>query len=134
MPTVLKVADRRRCIGCLSCRQACARLRGEFSIANSALDVKTAGGMSGEFIINICMACDDPACMEACKFEALTKRKGGGVVFHKDKCEKCGACAKACSVGAIRMDQFNYPIICKHCGYCTKYCPHSCITVKEVQL
>jgi Fe-S-cluster-containing dehydrogenase component len=131
MPKVLTVADRRRCIGCLSCRQACARLRGEFSAANSALNVTTSGGLSGEFVINICMACYDPACMEACDSGALTKRSGGGVVFHKEKCIICGACAKNCAVGAIRMDEANYPIICTHCGYCTKYCPHRCITMKE---
>lgn len=132
MANVLKVADRRRCIGCLSCRQACARLRGEYSVAISAIDVKTAGGFTGDFVINICRACMDPACMEACKFGALTLRKGGGVVFHKDKCEKCNACAVACSVSAIRMDSDGYPIICNHCGYCTNYCPHKCIVLKEV--
>lgn len=132
MPQALKVIDRRRCIGCLSCRQACARLRGTFSAANSAIDVKTTGGLSGDFVINICMACEEPACMEACKFEALTLRKGGGVVFHIERCKKCGACARACSVSAIRMDDKGFPIICNHCGYCTKYCPHRCIAVKEV--
>jgi Fe-S-cluster-containing dehydrogenase component len=130
---ILKVADRRRCIGCLACRQACARLRGEFSAAISAIDVKTAGGFSGDFVINICRACDEPACMEACRFDALAKRRDGGVVFHKDKCEKCGACSTACSVSAIRMDDEGYPIVCTHCGYCTKYCPHKCIALKEVQ-
>lgn len=132
MSTILKIQDRRRCIGCLSCRQACARLRGDYSAANSAIDVKTLGGLSGEFVINVCRACSDPACMEACKFGALTKRNGGGVVFHKEKCIKCGACSKACSISAIRMDSEGYPIICKHCGYCAKYCPHRCIAVKEV--
>ncbi|CDF58514.1 4Fe-4S binding protein [Thermobrachium celere] len=132
MAKVLKVADRRRCIGCLSCRQACARLRGEFSIANSAIEVKTSGGYTGEFVINICRGCEEPACMEACKFGALTKRNGGGVIFHKDKCTKCGACGVACAVNAIRFDEEGYPIICTHCGYCTKYCPHRCITTKEV--
>lgn len=132
MPQILQIEDRRKCIGCLSCRQACARLRGDFSVANSALDVKTSGGLSSEFIINICRACNEPACMEACPVEALTKRNGGGVVFHKDKCTNCGACLKNCSISAIRMDSENYPIICNHCGYCTKYCPHRCISVREV--
>lgn len=132
MASTLKVVDRRRCIGCLSCRQACARLRGEYSAAISAIDVKTAGGFTGDFIINICRACTDPACMEACKFSALEKRKGGGVIFRRNKCEKCNKCAVACSVSAIKMDNDGYPIICNHCGYCTNYCPHKCIAVKEV--
>lgn len=132
MPKTLRVIDRRRCIGCLSCRQACARLRGEYSVANSAIDVKTAGGFTGEFIINICRACQDPACAETCKFQALKLRDGGGVVFNKENCAKCGTCKDACSVSAIRMDDEGYPIICTHCGYCTKYCPHGCIAVKEV--
>lgn len=132
MAKALTVEDRRRCIGCLSCRQACARLRGEYSTAASAIDVKTSGGFSGEFIINICRACREPACMEACEFGALTLRRGGGVVFHADKCQGCRACEVACSVNAIRMDSEGYPIICTHCGYCTGYCPHNCISLKEV--
>lgn len=132
MANILRVADRRRCIGCLSCRQACARLRGQYSVADSAIDVKTSGGFSGNFVINICRGCKEPACMEACRYGALTSRKGGGVVFHRDKCEKCGACLSNCSVSAIRMDDEGYPIICTHCGYCAKYCPHKCISLKEV--
>lgn len=129
----LKVEDGRRCIGCLSCRQACARMLGEFSPAYSALDVKTSGGLSGDFIINVCRACEDPACREACKFEALALRTGGGVVFDREKCKKCGACAEACGVSVISFDREDYPIICKHCGYCTRYCPHNCIILGEVE-
>ncbi|WDU82186.1 hypothetical protein [Caloramator sp. Dgby_cultured_2] len=57
------------------------KIKGRLFPSNAALDVKTAGGMSGEFIITICMACEDPACMEACKFGALTKRNGEELSF-----------------------------------------------------
>ena len=134
MAKALRVEDGRRCIGCLSCRQACARLTGEFSPAYSAIDVKTSGGLSGDFLINICRACEDPACREACKVDALTLRSGGGVLLNREKCTKCGACAEACGVNAILMDRNDYPIICKHCGYCVSYCPHKCIAIREVAL
>lgn len=127
----LKVEDRRRCIGCMLCCQACARLLGDFSVYRSAVNVKTTGGMSGEFLITTCQACEEPGCAEACQFEALTPRNGGGVVFHKDKCTRCGKCADNCPIGAIRKDEEEFPIICKHCGYCTNYCPHQCIVLKE---
>lgn len=132
MPGTLVVKDRRRCIGCLACRQACSRVRGEYSIANSAIGVKTSGGFTGEFIINICRGCKSPACLESCIHGALVIRDGGGVKFQKDKCVKCGACREACSISAIRIDSEGFPIICTHCGYCTKYCPHGCITMEEI--
>lgn len=127
----LKVEDRRRCIGCMLCCQACARLFGDFSVYRSAINVRTTGGMSGEFIITTCKACEEPGCMEACQFGALTKREGGGVVFHEKKCTRCGACVEGCPIGAIRMNEEGYPIVCIHCGYCTNYCPHGCIVLKE---
>jgi Fe-S-cluster-containing dehydrogenase component len=55
---------------------------------------------------------------------ALVKRKGGGVVFHKDLCTGCEQCVGACLVGAIHMDRDAKAIVCKHCGICTSFCPH----------
>jgi len=40
-------------------------------------------------------------CVEICPVQALERKKQ--VIFHKDKCISCGACADACEKGAIKL-------------------------------
>lgn len=48
-------------------------------------------------------------------------------VFYKEKCIKCGICAKFCPDGCIAWDLKKYPEIdydyCKGCGICAHECP-----------
>lgn len=53
------------------------------------------------------------------------------LLANRYHCTGCGACANACSVGALRMSRdvegFAYPLIdkelCIHCGACERACP-----------
>ncbi len=40
-------------------------------------------------------------CVEACPAGALERKKK--VIFHPEKCISCGACAAACTKGAIKL-------------------------------
>jgi carbon-monoxide dehydrogenase iron sulfur subunit len=123
------------CIGCQTCSLVCSTLSGYHSLDESAINIKTKGGLQGKFVCVVCVGCtENIACMEACGAGALSPRTGGGVILDKNKCIGCGKCVTACSVMAIHLSHHSdKPIICRHCGTCTKYCPHGCLYMEEVE-
>lgn len=129
----LKVAHPERCIGCLGCMFACSRIRtGTVSLQNSAIKVRTQGGIEGDFRVVVCRGCEDPACVRACPTGALEKKPDGRVAFHKELCQGCGNCEKACLIGAITLGKEKLPIKCIHCGACVDFCPHGVLEMGDV--
>jgi len=134
MAKVLKVDNMAKCIGCFTCMQMCAALnKKSHSLSKSAIKIRTYGGIAGVFVDSVCVACDDPACVEVCPADALVVSPSGGVRVEKSKCIGCRRCQKVCGIDAVDFDEEeNLPIICHHCGICAKYCPHECLYMKEV--
>ncbi len=138
MAKVLRAPGMNKCIGCFTCQIVCSGTNHKtFSTTKSAIRIRTLGGKGagGDYFATYCHACEDRACMDICPTSALTKRKGGGVVFHKDLCIGCKKCGEVCDLKAIYFERENgieYPIICKHCGVCTRYCPHKCLEMEVV--
>ena len=135
MAKVLKVENMSKCIGCYTCMLICAAVnRQSHSIQKSCIKIRTYGGLSGKFVETVCQACHEAACAEVCPSNALTLRKGGGVLLKKDQCIGCRSCQSACMVGAVDFDEdLKQPIICHHCGICARYCPHGCLQTEEVK-
>lgn len=135
MAKVLKADEMNKCIGCFTCMFICAALnRQDHSIKKSCIHVRTSGGLSGKFVGTVCHACRESPCAEVCSADALTRRKGGGVLLDAQKCIGCRRCQRACLAQAIKFeDDTHGPIICHHCGICARYCPHDCLSVQEVE-
>ena len=131
---VVRVRDTDRCIGCYSCAFACARLVFKsHSAVKSAIQVRTRGGLQSKWGLDICRACTDAPCTEACTAGALVPRPGGGVIFKKAKCTRCLDCIEACVIRVISPDDENYPIICIHCGNCARFCPQEVLSVEVLK-
>jgi anaerobic dimethyl sulfoxide reductase subunit B (iron-sulfur subunit) len=63
-----------------------------------------------------CMHCVEPACMEACPEEAITKRTEDGIVgVNREKCIGCKACLDACPFG---VPQFGEDETMQKCDMC----------------
>jgi len=133
MAKILKAKEMSKCIGCLTCMSVCAGVNQQnHSLSKSRIRIFTKGGISGRFTAEVCQACREPACAEACGAGALTLRKGGGVLLKPDLCTGCRNCVDACLVAAVTFDEDTQtPLICKHCGVCAQYCPHGCLEHKE---
>lgn len=53
----------------------------------------------------------------------------------EDSCSRCGDCAEACPVKAIKMENHNYPVInkkgCIKCFCCIEACPHASMKIER---
>jgi anaerobic carbon-monoxide dehydrogenase iron sulfur subunit len=106
------------CTGCGTCRLECALAHSAAGdiIACATQDPAaeprlklTAAKSNAPFdtpvpVIVQCRHCEEPACVAACKFEAMTQCAETGLVFtDRETCVGCRACIKACPYGAVWM-------------------------------
>lgn len=130
---ILTTPRMERCIGCHSCSLACARLlHHRLSWDTAGIRIHSSGGLTTGFTSVHCLACPSPPCAAACLTGAMIPRKSGGVAVRKKLCTRCGACAAACPVDAIFIDQEGEPFVCLHCGRCIPFCPHDCLELTDV--
>lgn len=130
---LLRAVRMARCIGCHSCSLACARLvHRVLSWDRAGIRIRSSGGLTTGFEARLCLGCDPAPCVAACPTEALRQRRGGGVIFKREPCIQCGACARACPVDAIYLDCEQRPYVCIHCGRCIPFCPHDCLALVTV--
>ena len=101
------------------------------------------------FVTDICRFCLGKACLNSCKFGAITPGDSK-MRIDSNRCKSCGMCAKACPygaiihqerpckkacpVGAISYDEAGVCQIdeskCIHCGHCIHNCPFGAIGSK----
>ena len=115
------------CTGCGLCQLACSMEKEKIhNPARARISVKRLV-MDGLMIPYICLNCKNPACIEACRREALSKdTKTGWVTLDKDKCNNCTLCISACPFSAIVLTPEHEVLLCDACGgdpKCVEMCP-----------
>ncbi len=103
-----------RCTGCQTCAVACKDWHDIPAGPSKWLWITTYErgrfpNLSVSFLVHCCYQCENPACMEACPADVVTKRKEDGiVVVDRASClgkEKCGLCLEACPYKAPQFRQ-----------------------------
>ena len=100
------VIDLNTCTGCRACQAACA-LENKTPYWSGKYRTHVEDIVTGEFpnverafIPQLCMQCDEPACVDACPTGASHRNGGGAVVVDAERCILCKYCQSACPYGA----------------------------------
>lgn len=121
------VIDRRRCIGCHTCAEACKMQNNvpmgmlwNRVISEGSEDIDGAVGeypnLTRNYLPIACQHCENPACQRVCPTGATYKDDKGRVEIDYDKCIGCRMCMAACPYNArsfnweepVRDPDFNY--------------------------
>lgn len=121
--------DLSKCTGCKRCECACAFFRTS-RISNRMARIKVVNlyeiGIDGPVA---CGQCEERYC-DCCPSSAISKGAQGEVVVSPTLCGLCGACEKACPIGAIEIfDELVY--VCDLCGgrpKCVEVCTEGAIS------
>jgi Fe-S-cluster-containing dehydrogenase component len=66
----------------------------------------------------MCMHCEDAACMKVCEPQAITRREDGMVLINPDKCTGCKLCPDSCPHEAIYFNEdMNLAQKCTGCAH-----------------
>jgi len=117
-----------KCTGCRRCETKCSFFH-TAKINNHLSRIKVLHfyeiGIDGPVV---CTQCKERYCM-CCPNDAMTIGLFGQVIISPTACTLCGACEKACPIGAIELfDSFVY--VCDLCGgnpKCVKACTEGAI-------
>jgi len=114
------------CIGCRECELMCSLgRRGVFNPAEACVRVEYDAEQSSYDPV-VCLHCDEPACVEACPAEAMSRdERTGAVVVDEQACTECHECVEACPYGAINVAPDGAVLKCDLCGgepMCVRFC------------
>ena len=113
------IIDAQKCVGCHACEVACKQefkaLLGYFRTVTLYLDTGIFPKVKREFLPLMCRQCEDAHCLKACNKNAISK-VNGIVKIDESKCDGCGDCVSACSIGAVYINPFSK--IAEKCNLC----------------
>ncbi len=154
------VVDLSICNGCYCCQIACKDEHvgndwtpyakpqpdtGQFWVGIKETVRGSVPKVKVSYFLNMCMHCQDAACMKSCSVPgAIYRREDGLVIIDPEKCTGCKLCADSCPYGAIYFnDSLNLAQKCTGCAHllddgwkeprCVDACPTGALKFGEEQ-
>ena len=132
--------DMTKCTGCRACQVACKQwnqLEAEKTEFFSGEGYQNPPAMSeytftrikffdyqrngrNEFIFfkEMCMHCNEPACVSVCPVGAFQKTKEGPVIYKPKRCIGCRFCMIACPFGVLKFEWSKALALVRKCTGC----------------
>ncbi|WP_288619140.1 4Fe-4S dicluster domain-containing protein [uncultured Eubacterium sp.] len=115
------ICDEKRCSGCLACVAACLDQHYEGSdydaVPLRSYEMKKREHSDLQtYVTTSCHHCEPAACMEACKFGALTRDARGFVIADRTKCRGCRMCLRVCPYDVPKFDAEGKIVKCDGCS------------------
>jgi Fe-S-cluster-containing dehydrogenase component len=129
------VIDLERCEDCASCAVSCAYFYRAHAADHGVMTLREQAAFA-----LVCRRCEEPSCVDACRFEALERRPDGVLERFNLRCVSCGCCAQACPFGTICPDLLTfYATPCDYCARlgeteppCVAGCTRGALAYREV--
>ena len=136
--------DKEKCVTCHSCEIACTLNHTDCKDIDEVM-IKKPAMHNRLFIVlkkerphvHVCINCKKPKCIDACEYDAISKREDGTVVLDESKCTGCWECIEACPFDAIsKLEEMEISIKCDLCGggeeqACVSACPTQALSLSE---
>jgi len=87
--------------------------------------------------VEVCIQCDNPACLRVCPRGAIRRDPLTQIVLlSAADCNGCGECIPACPIGMIILPPgAKHPVKCDHCDgdpQCVVFCPTAAILSVDI--
>ena len=105
------IIDLNKCDECEKCIVQCASFYRPRATDHGALTLRELA----TFAV-VCRRCENPGCVNACRFEALERQESGVLRRHNLRCVSCKCCTLACPFGTVYPD--SVPFYVTACDFC----------------
>ena len=129
MKKKLVITDKKACMACLECVQACSNAFYKVFDPDKSC-IRIAAGPDLKPVPKTCVQCGK--CARTCPQQAISQNAKGVYVIDKKLCNGCGECVKACPMGVmVKAPERPTTTKCIACGICAKACPMGILEIQE---
>lgn len=125
------------CTNCHLCSMFCSLAftkNGIFEIRPAIARIRVVENENDtKYVAHVCLQCQEPACLDACPVEAITRDPDSGVVvIDEEECTGCGACIDACEFDCVFMVD-DVAVKCEVCDdpLCVRACANKALELVD---